>query len=578
MIDQYFPPSRTFPEFTADALGPLQSGERVLWQGQAGVAEYAFDQHASLPRWTLPETTTLMVTDQRALYAHSVSDSPDDRAVASGELSWLWPQHVRVQPGAREAGRAAGVTQIQLVCGGSDGSSPALVLAGGDLRTVTDADRLANLLRQAIARFRVDHADRLGLTSAQSRMLSRLVIGPEFSNFQGGPGETVSIQGALLVTPPAPAPPEPVAPDYPPLDHSQLDYATPQYSSLDYPSLSYPGPADPLSDSPIAAALAAPTPAPVSPAPVISPAHRAADPDPTPWSTSGPEPTHWATTQPEPSQWSTTEPELTQWTTTQPEPTQWTTTEPELTQWSTTETSAATWPTAELTSPATWPTTEPPASWPMPSTATSPPTAHEPLPFVDAPWPGGSLSDSLRSTGPLPEASFARDSPLSDRRDSPLSDDQRDSPAHGDLPAQPGGEATRVIRVRPGAAADMARALQAANAEAAAHETEPDLASRAADLAARVANLVSQSASRDGDPGAADHAHRYRPLASYLDPAEAEDLAAADRFEAPTNDLTERAAALRRMEARFAANSAGNKSAARRPERDFGATRGNRNP
>ncbi|MEV4641516.1 translation initiation factor 2 [Actinoplanes sp. NPDC049548] len=182
-----------------DAFGPLQGGERALWRGRCAVAEYAFDRAASLPRWTLPETTEVLVTDRRLGYAYTSSESPDDLEITSGELRWLYPQHVRVQPGSRTPGRAAAVTQIQLVCGGADGSFPALVLAGGELAEVGDADRLANVIRHAIARFRMDNADKLGLSIPQARMLSRLLIGPEFTNFQGGEGQTVSLLGALPV-------------------------------------------------------------------------------------------------------------------------------------------------------------------------------------------------------------------------------------------------------------------------------------------------------------------------------------------------------------------------------------------
>jgi hypothetical protein len=189
-------------------LGP---GERVLWSGNCAVAEYAFEQPASLPRWTLPEETEIAVTDERVIYR-------DAATLGTGELRWVWPQHIRVQPGSRDTDRSATATQIQLVCAGPEETFPALVFAGGDLATVGDADRLANLLRQAIARFRVEHASDLGVTAAEARVLSRLVIGPEFSNYQGGEGQTVSLLGALHVQEPRqpvpamlePAPPEPL--------------------------------------------------------------------------------------------------------------------------------------------------------------------------------------------------------------------------------------------------------------------------------------------------------------------------------------------------------------------------------
>ncbi|GAB1642920.1 hypothetical protein [Krasilnikovia sp. MM14-A1259] len=188
--------------YPADVFTPLRGGERPLWRGRAAVAEYAFEQVASLPRWALPEPTEVLVTDQRLRYAYASSDSPDDLEVTSGELRWQWPRHLRVQPGAPGTGRAGSASQLQLVCAGPDGTWPALVLAGGDLRTVRDADRLANVVRQAVARFRIDNAQKLGLSTPQARMLSRLLIGPEFRNHDGGEGQTVSLHGALPVSSP----------------------------------------------------------------------------------------------------------------------------------------------------------------------------------------------------------------------------------------------------------------------------------------------------------------------------------------------------------------------------------------
>lgn len=176
------------------------AGSRVLWSGRCAVAEYAFEEPNSLPRWTLPEETDVVVTEDRVVYR-------DSSTGATGELRWPFPQHLRVQPGNRDTGRSATVTQIQLVCAGPGGAFPALVFAGGDLATVGDADRLANVLRHAIARYRVDHAAELGIPAPQARMLSRLVIGPEFNNYQGGEGQTVSLLGAAaVVEPPSPEP------------------------------------------------------------------------------------------------------------------------------------------------------------------------------------------------------------------------------------------------------------------------------------------------------------------------------------------------------------------------------------
>lgn len=217
-------------------LGPA---ERLLWSGNCAVAEYAFEQPASLPRWTLPEETEIAVTDERVIYR-------DPLTAATGELRWVWPQHIRVQPGNRDMGRSATATQIQLVCAGPHQTYPALVFAGGDLATVGDADRLANVLRQAIARYRVEHASPLGLSAAEGRMLSRLVIGPEFTNYQGGEGQTVSMLGALPIgeAPASPARPEPVVtgPESPNLAGQQT--VALRWNSPGVPRQHHPDPAE----------------------------------------------------------------------------------------------------------------------------------------------------------------------------------------------------------------------------------------------------------------------------------------------------------------------------------------------
>ncbi|AEV88467.1 translation initiation factor 2 [Actinoplanes sp. SE50] len=228
-------------------LGPLDSGERVLWKGRCAAAEYAFDEASSLPRWTLPEETEVLVTDRRVRYTYA-----DESTVRNGELFWLWPQHLRVQPGNRDAGRTATVTQIQLVCNGPEGSFPALVFAGGDLATVGDADRLANVLRQAIARFRVENATEIGVAPAHARMLSRQVIGPEFTNYQGGAGQTVTLLGAVPVPAPEPAYPEPI---YAEAVYDEPAYEEPVYREPVYeePVRQEPAYQQPVSGMPISA-------------------------------------------------------------------------------------------------------------------------------------------------------------------------------------------------------------------------------------------------------------------------------------------------------------------------------------
>jgi hypothetical protein len=224
MLEQHFlSPDTADPK----VFGPLRTGERVMWRGRCGVAEYAFDQAASMPRWTLPESTDVLVTDRRVIYSHTPRDG---ERVRSGELQWLWPQHIRVQPGARSDNRGAASTQIQLVCGGADGTFPALVFAGGDLATVDDAGRL-------------------DLDPNKTRMLSRALIGPEFRNHQGGPGQTVSIIGSLLVDRPSAVTAAPLSP--PAVSAPSSSAPAPSAPAPSVPAASAPAPSVPAASAPL---------------------------------------------------------------------------------------------------------------------------------------------------------------------------------------------------------------------------------------------------------------------------------------------------------------------------------------
>jgi hypothetical protein len=132
-------------------------------------------------------------------------------------------------------------------------------------------------------------------------------------------------------------------------------------------------------------------------------------------------------------------------------------------------------------------------------------------------------------------------------------------------------------------AADMARALQAANAEAATQEAQPHLASRAADLAARVASLVTRSAALDEAAiteatAAPEPTAPPSPTAPPAPTAHADLESAAPFDEVSTTNLAERAEILRRSAARFAANSASSRVGDRRADRDPGITRDLRAP
>jgi hypothetical protein len=204
----------------------LELGERVIWRGRADLAEHLYsetmDRHSI--RWTLPNPADIVVTDRRIAYA-SV-DGPGTLYLASathrpnqavGHIRWHWPYHLYVCPGqsspataggpgegAQRGGRAAGLvhqqaTRVLLVCGAAQaGGKPVLVLSGGDLDTVTAADALANVIRRAVAGYRLDNAAAIGLSPLHAQALSRRLVGPAFANRLDGPPQAVNLPGALL--------------------------------------------------------------------------------------------------------------------------------------------------------------------------------------------------------------------------------------------------------------------------------------------------------------------------------------------------------------------------------------------
>ena len=518
----------------------LDADERVLWSGRCAVAEYAFDEPASLPRWTLPEETEVVISDQRVLYL-------GPGAADTGELRWPWPQHLRVQPGSRDTGRQATVTQIQLVCAGPNGTFPALVFAGGDLTAVRDADRVANLLRQAIARHRVEHASELGIAPPQVRMLSRLVIGPEFNNFQGGEGQTVSLIGAVSVdthaTPahaasqssPVAAASAPPAPDYASSAYTSPGSAAPAYTSPGSassahmspesasPAYTPPGLASPAYMPPASASPAYTPPASASPA-YVSPVHAEPGPSLPVHAEAAPGYAPVAPVVANPA--------------------------------------AAVSTAWAGSSPARESVPQPavPSAWRSSSPTATAPFAREIPPPTTSAWPGssptapsapisGAVAPGRDSTAPATAAPAAWGAPSSEA-------------------AEPEGrsyERTARLPVTP-----QREAWSARPAESTALHGHPDLDARAADLAARVASLVA------GGDVPLGGARRTEPenqtnLSAYLDvppPAAPRPREAAD----DSDETSGRAESVRRTAARFAGNAARGRGNAPRHDGEVGSS------
>ena len=130
MIDQHFlsPPA---PE----AFGDLQSGERVLWHGRCGVAEYAFEQPESMPRWTLPESTEVVVTDRRVRYSLAALERPE-RLGRRGSGQEVLVEHARPLPSAPRPDRG----RNDYICATSMPTSPQGRLLSDRRMTTLEAD------------------------------------------------------------------------------------------------------------------------------------------------------------------------------------------------------------------------------------------------------------------------------------------------------------------------------------------------------------------------------------------------------------------------------------------------------
>lgn len=260
---------RHYPAVTPAGSLRLRPGERLLWRGRTGVAEYRFNDAMTDHdvRWRLGTPADVVVTDQRLAFVSvaATGDAPtapatlrdrfervrsaylkpatrggaghrvipvrrvaavrrgdaarhgrgascgwpprDDEAIAGaivGQVRWQWPYWLHVVPPRAAAGtggrRAQHEGRILLVCKayGVRGL-PALVLSGGDLEAPAGVDLVANVIRGAVATFRVAHASALGLRPGEVGAVAARMAGPVFSNPSGGSGQGTNLPGSLLV-------------------------------------------------------------------------------------------------------------------------------------------------------------------------------------------------------------------------------------------------------------------------------------------------------------------------------------------------------------------------------------------
>ncbi|MFB9239481.1 hypothetical protein ACFFWC_28760 [Plantactinospora siamensis] len=147
----------------------LEDGERVCWRGLADLAGYLLrPRFVDRERvWSLPRPAEVTVTDRRLAYvcagwtlsAAAPARGPRHRRhepparIATGQVRWQWPSRLHVPPPATRPDRPG---HLLLVCDSLRTiRQPALALGGGDLADPAARYELAQLIRRAVATFRL---------------------------------------------------------------------------------------------------------------------------------------------------------------------------------------------------------------------------------------------------------------------------------------------------------------------------------------------------------------------------------------------------------------------------------------
>ncbi len=218
-----------------DPRGTIRTepGEQVLWRGRVRLAEHVYTEAMDGYRvsWELPGLADVTVTDRRLGYvcrnwrgtaerhspiAHAVrwgraamdrarSAVHQHRPVVVGQVRYEWPHRLYVLP-ARDGipgtppGRLARGSRVLVVCAAyrTEGR-PTLLLCEGDVGAVPGADRLANILRTAILRFRLRRAQELGLFPADVAGLRAALTAPGFATRTGGRSQGINLRGGLYL-------------------------------------------------------------------------------------------------------------------------------------------------------------------------------------------------------------------------------------------------------------------------------------------------------------------------------------------------------------------------------------------
>lgn len=222
-FDQSDHDDRGYPQLDRERRVVLDPGEAALWRGRVNVAGYLLGPSLGNGRlhWSLLRPADLTVTDRRLAFVCEDWDFGEvtagqappgrprhrrrDRAgsrIVTGQIRWQWPGRLHLMPAeAATESRPERPERVLLVCDSLRTiRQPALALgAGDDLGQHGAARELVDLVRRAVARFRLAHPGTPEMSPHErDTLIARAGSGPlgeEVADMRRG----VSLPGAMVV-------------------------------------------------------------------------------------------------------------------------------------------------------------------------------------------------------------------------------------------------------------------------------------------------------------------------------------------------------------------------------------------
>ncbi|MFK3983883.1 hypothetical protein ACI2K4_26315 [Micromonospora sp. NPDC050397] len=222
-FDQPDHDDRGYPQLDREHRVVLDPGERSLWHGRVNAAGYLLGPSLGngTLHWSLPRPVELTVTDRRLAFVCDDWDFEEvtvggpppgrprhrrrDRAagrISTGQIRWQWPGRLHLMPAepATEH-RPQRPERLLLVCDSLRTiRQPALALgAGGDLGRPGAARELIQLVRRAVAQFRLAHPGTPEMSPQERDILTSRASSGQLSEGLSDPRRGISLPGAMVV-------------------------------------------------------------------------------------------------------------------------------------------------------------------------------------------------------------------------------------------------------------------------------------------------------------------------------------------------------------------------------------------